>query len=46
MQKWRIKQLRGQGAKVYVLKNTEEIDWLISHILNDTLPDEYVYNEF
>ncbi len=46
MQKWRIKQLRAQGAKVYVLKNTEEIDWLITHIMNGALPDEYEHNEF
>ena len=46
MQKWRIKQLRLQGAKVYVLKNQEEIDWLVSNIMQGTLPDEYVFNEF
>ena len=46
MQKWRIKQLRLQGAKVYVLKNSEEIHWLITHIMKGELPSEYTYNEF
>lgn len=44
-QKWRIKQLRLQGAKVFVLKNTEEIDWLVDHIMKGELPDEFEYNE-
>lgn len=46
IQKWRIKQLRAQGARVYVLKNTEEIDWLVEHIMKGVLPDEFQYNEF
>lgn len=45
IQKWRIHQLRLHNAKVYVLKNTEEIDWLIDHIMRGVLPDEYSYNE-
>ncbi len=45
MQKWRIKQLRLQGARVYVLKNMEEIDWLIAHIMKGQLPSEYIGNE-
>ncbi|MFR5079231.1 MAG: hypothetical protein ACLTDX_14935 [[Clostridium] innocuum] len=39
MQQWRIKQLRGQGVKAYVLRNREQIDYLISHMMRGELPE-------
>ena len=40
MQKWRIKQLAGQGAKAYVIKTCEEADTLVCHLMKGQLPDE------
>ena len=39
MQKWRINQLRRQGMKAYVLRNKEQIDYLISHMMRGELPE-------
>lgn len=39
MQEWRIKQLHKQDVKAYVLKNKEEVDYLIEHMMKGELPE-------
>ena len=39
MQEWRIKQLRKQEMKVYVLRNKEQIDHLIGCMMRGELPE-------
>lgn len=39
-QAWRIKQLRQQGMKAYILKNKEQVDLLVDNMMRGVLPDE------
>lgn len=38
MQKWRIKQLHDQGQHAYVLKNKDQINYLIEHLMRGEYP--------
>lgn len=39
IQKWRIGQLQKQGMRAYVLKNKEQVDFLIDNMMKGVLPD-------
>lgn len=39
MQLWRINQLKKQGMKAYVIKNKEQVDYLVEHMMKGVLPE-------
>lgn len=39
MQQWRIDQLKKQGMKAYVIKNKEQVDYLVEHMMKGSLPE-------
>lgn len=39
MQKWRIRQLNDQGMKAYVIKNKEQVNYLVDLMMKGELPE-------